>query len=145
MIQPDEMDWQIIQALRREMVSNSELARQLGVSEGMIRRRIQKLRESNVIACRAQINTEVLENQQLAVVTANVAESRLLDAKAKEIAALEDVLSVSIVSGRYDLVIEVLVDSNRGLVRFLTECLSTIEGISKTESFLFLKSYNKLV
>ena len=41
--------------------------------------------------------------------------------------------------------LEVLVDSNRGLVRFLTETLSTIDGISTTESFVTLKSYKKYV
>jgi Lrp/AsnC family transcriptional regulator for asnA, asnC and gidA len=55
------------------------------------------------------------------------------------------VLSVSIASGRYDLIAEVLVDSNRGLVRFLTEELSAVEGVISSESFLMLKSYNKFV
>jgi Lrp/AsnC family transcriptional regulator for asnA, asnC and gidA len=40
---------------------------------------------------------------------------------------------------------EVLVDSNRGLVKFLTEDLSTIQGIALTESFLMLKNFNKFV
>ena len=145
MTQPDDIDWQIIRRLRERLVSNSELARDMDVSEGMIRRRIQRLREAGIIALRAQINTEVLANQQLAVVGVSVSESRLLDEKARQIAALDDVLSVSIVSGRYDLLVEVLVDSNHGLVRFLTEDLSTIAGISKTESFVLLKSYDKLV
>ena len=143
--QPDDIDWQIIRRLREQLVSNSELARDMNVSEGMIRRRIQRLRDAGIIALRAQINTEVLANQQLAVIGVSVAESRLLDEKARQIAALDDVLSVSIVSGRYDLLVEVLVDSNHGLVRFLTEELSTIAGISKTESFVLLKSYDKLV
>ncbi|MGA2615230.1 MAG: Lrp/AsnC ligand binding domain-containing protein [Spirochaetia bacterium] len=60
-------------------------------------------------------------------------------------ARLENVLSVSIASGRYDLIAEVLLDSNRGLVRFLTEELSTIEGILASESFIMLKNYNKYV
>jgi len=86
-----------------------------------------------------------LENQQLAVVAATLMEAKLLDKKAQEISELENVLSVSIVSGQYDLLIEVLVESNRGLVGFLTEKLSKIEGISKTETFVILKSYQKWV
>jgi Lrp/AsnC family transcriptional regulator for asnA, asnC and gidA len=49
--------------------------------------------------------------------TGHLAESRLLKAKAKEMSALENMLAVSIVSGCYDLIAEVLVDSNRGLVQ----------------------------
>jgi Lrp/AsnC family transcriptional regulator for asnA, asnC and gidA len=74
-----------------------------------------------------------------------VAESRLLERKAEEISHLPNVLSVSITSGRYDLIAEVLVDSNKGLVKFLTEELSGIEGITRSESFIMLKNYNKYV
>ncbi len=94
---------------------------------------------------RALINPDVLDNKQLALVAMRVAESRLLETKAEELARLPNVLSVSIASGRYDLIAEVLVDSNRGLVRFLTEELSGVEGVVSSESFLMLKSYNKYV
>lgn len=144
-MQPDETDWKIINILRQGNQPNNTLARTLGVSEGMVRRRIQKLKEAGILTVRALINPDVLENQQLAMIAINVAESRLLDAKANEIAELEDVQSVSIVSGQYDLLVEVLVDSNRGLVKFLTGTLSQIQGISKTESFLMLKSCRKFV
>jgi Lrp/AsnC family transcriptional regulator for asnA, asnC and gidA len=98
-----------------------------------------------VLEIRALINPEVLSNKQLALVAMRVAESRLLESKAEEVAKLPNVLSVSIASGRYDLIAEVLVDSNRGLVRFLTEELSTVAGVVGSESFLMLKSYNKFV
>jgi Lrp/AsnC family transcriptional regulator for asnA, asnC and gidA len=94
---------------------------------------------------RALINPDALENQQLALIAMSVAESRLLESKAKEVSALENVLSVSIVSGRYDLIAEVLVDSNRGLVQFLTGQLSKVKGIAHSESFLMLKNYRKFV
>ena len=77
--------------------------------------------------------------------TVNVSEPRLLDIKAQEISKLDHVLSVSILSGQYDLIIEVLVDSNQGLIRFLTEELAAVEGLLKTETFLLLRSYNKWI
>ena len=86
---------------------------------------------------------EILENQQLALLGVNVAESKLLDQKAQEIAELEGVISVAIVSGRYDLLVEILVASNKGLIQFLTKTLSTIKGISKTETFVMLKTHKK--
>ena len=115
------------------------------MSEGMIRRRLQRLKDAGILKIRALINPDVLENQQLAILAANVRESRMLDSKAAEIGELPGVLSVSIVSGRYDLIAELLIDSNHGLVKFLTEVLPQVEGISKTESFLLLKSHKKFV
>lgn len=144
-MQPDATDWKIIEILRKGTVPNNTIAAQLGISEGTVRGRMKKLREAGILQVRALINPEVLENKQLALVALRVTESRLLDRKAEEVSKLRDVLSVSITSGRYDLIAEVLVDSNRGLVRFLTEQLSAVEGVLSSESFLMLKSYAKYV
>lgn len=144
-MQPDKTDWQIINLLSEKYLPNITVAKKLGLSEGTIRQRIKKMQTSGILKIKALRDTNVLENQQLAIVAVNVAQANLLDKKAKEISQLEEVLSVSIVSGRYDLLIEVLVDSNKGLVKFLTESLSSIKGISTTETFLVLKSYNRWV
>ncbi|HTP58250.1 MAG TPA: Lrp/AsnC family transcriptional regulator [Spirochaetia bacterium] len=144
-MQPDQTDWKIISILKRADVPNNTIARKLGVSEGTVRARLKRLKEAGILQVRALINPDVLENKQLVIVAVRVAESKLLERKAEELARLENVLSVSIASGRYDLIAEVLLDSNRGLVHFLTEELSTIEGILASESFIMLKSYNKFV
>ncbi|OHE66189.1 MAG: hypothetical protein A2Z99_06810 [Treponema sp. GWB1_62_6] len=144
-MQPDETDWKIIRILQAGYAPNNTIARELGISEGTVRLRLKKLKEAGILEVKALINPDVLENQQLALVAMRVAESRLLERKAEEVAALESVISVAIASGRYDLLAEVLVDSNRGLVRFLTEQLSTVEGVISSESFLMLKSYGKFV
>ena len=144
-MQPDETDWKIIRILQAGYAPNNTIARELGISEGTVRLRLKKRKEAGILEVKALINPDVLENQQLALVAMRVAESRLLERKAEEVAALESVISVAIASGRYDLLAEVLVDSNRGLVRFLTEQLSTVEGVISSESFLMLKSYGKFV
>jgi Lrp/AsnC family transcriptional regulator for asnA, asnC and gidA len=141
----DELDTKIVARLRVENMSNSALADELGLSEGTVRQRIKKLKEAGVLKIRALINPDSLVRQQLATIAVNISESRLLDAKAKEIALLANVLSVSITSGQYDLIVEILVDSNHGLVEFLTQTMAQVEGIAKTESFLMLKNYNKFV
>jgi Lrp/AsnC family transcriptional regulator for asnA, asnC and gidA len=144
-MQPDETDWKIIDTLKEGWVPNNTIARKLGVSEGTIRTRLKRLKDAEIMTVRALINPDVLANKQLVHVAMNVAESRLLENKAAEIARLSNVLSVSIASGRYDLIAEVLVDSNKGLVLFLTEELSQIQGITRSESFIMLKNYNKFV
>lgn len=144
-IQLDTTDQKIIKILREEHISNTDLAKELGVSEGTVRQRLKKLKQSGILKITAGINPDVLENQQAALVAVNVAKAALLEQKAGELSELPHVLSVSIVSGRYDLLVEVLVDSNHGLVDFLTGELAEVEDISATESFLLLKSYGKYV
>lgn len=144
-MEPDELDWKIINILATESVPNSTIADAVNVSEGTVRGRIKKLKEAGILQVRALINPDVLANKQLVLIGMQVAESRLLETKAAEVATLAGVQSVAIVSGRYDLIAEVLTDSNRGLVRFLTEDLSKISGIQSSESFIMLRSYNKFV
>lgn len=144
-MRPDDTDWKIIDRLRQEYVGNTVLAREIGVSEGAIRQRLKRLKEAGILKVTAQIDPEVLDNQQLAVIAINVGEAALLQTKATEVAALDKVLSVAIVTGRYDLMAEILVDSNHGLVDFLTCELPQVSGITTTESFLLLKSFGKYV
>lgn len=144
-MQPDKTDWKIINMLSEKHIPNITIAKKLGLSEGTIRQRIKKLQDSGILKIKALRDPNVLENQQLAIVTANISQANLLDKKAKEIAELQNVLSVAILSGRYDLLIEVLVDSNKGLMKFLTESLSSVKGISATETFVMLKSYHKWI
>jgi len=144
-MEPDELDWKIIEILRKGNESNNALARRLDISEGTVRQRIKRLREAGVLEIRGLINPEILNNQQLAMIAVSLSESNLLEQKAEELLTLNNVLNVSITSGRYDLFVEVLIDSNRGLVDFLTRELPRVKGITKTESFLMLKSYHKFV
>jgi Lrp/AsnC family transcriptional regulator for asnA, asnC and gidA len=144
-MQPDKTDWQIIHMLSEKHMSNTVIARRLGVSEGTVRQRLKRLQSQGILKIKALRNPILLQDQQLALVTVNVSEPRLLDIKAKEISKLNHVLSVSILSGQYDLIIEVLVDSNQGLIRFLTEELAAVQGLRKTETFLLLRSYNKWI
>ena len=144
-MQLDTVDWKIIDILRESHVPNSAIAKELNLSEGAIRQRLKKLKESGVMVVRGLINPDILENQLIALVAININESAQLETKAQEISELGHVQSVNITTGRYDLMVEVLVDSNKGLVRFLTEQLSRIRGISSTESFLMLKGYNRYI
>mgnify|MGYP006284770893 CR=1 FL=1 len=142
---PDERDWQIISLLRSGVISNSAIAKELGVSEGMIRQRIKRMKDQGVLSLRGLINPEILQDRQVVWLGISIAATRQLKEKAEEVSHLPDVLSVSIVAGRYDLIVELLLDSHRGLVSFLTEQLASVEGIVSTESFVTLRNYSKFV
>ena len=145
MVELDKTDRDIIAILSEENTTNNAIAEKLKITEGTVRQRIKKLREAGVLKIRGLINPEILENQQLAFIMITLAEARLLDSKATEISQLTQVLSVSLITGRYDLLIEVIVESNKGLVNFLTDELSQINGIAHSETFMSLKSINKFI
>ena len=61
-MQPDKVDWQIIELLSRQHDTNTTIANELGVSEGMIRQRMKKLQDAGIVKIRALRDPEVLEN-----------------------------------------------------------------------------------
>jgi Lrp/AsnC family transcriptional regulator for asnA, asnC and gidA len=93
----------------------------------------------------ALVNPEIISEHQLCVIGMKVVESKRLESTAQAVSNLPEVRSVAIVTGRYDLLVEVLVDSNHGLIRFLSESLASVQGIESSETFLLLKTYDKWI
>ena len=140
----DELDQNIVAELQRNgRETNSAIAKKYGINEGTVRQRIKKLTDSGAIRISAQINPEKLDNYQLFTLGVNVRESRELKRVAERLSTLPEIQNVAIVSGRYDILLEIAVTSKKAFVEFLTESLSEIEGLAHTESFMLIKTYNK--
>jgi Lrp/AsnC family transcriptional regulator for asnA, asnC and gidA len=142
----DELDRGIVKALRADgRTNNSAIAAQLGVAEGTVRQRMKKLTDAGVVKVSALVNPEIISEHQLCMIGMKVSESKRLETSAHAVSSLPEVRSVAIVTGRYDLLVEVLVDSNHGLIRFLSESLASVQGIESSETFLLLKTYDKWI
>ncbi len=142
----DNIDKKIINILGKHgRINNKNIASQLFVSEGTIRNRIRKLTESGVLTVSGLINPNTVDDKQLVFLGIRISSSKDLEKKAEEISELHRVQSACIISGRYDIIIEVWVDLKYGLIDFVSKQLTSIDGINSTESFVVLKSYNKLV
>ena len=74
----------------------------------------------------------------MALVGLRVSGSHLL-AVAEAIAAFDEVVYLVVVSGRYDIVLEVVCKDHADLLRFLADKLYTVDGIRESESFVHLK------
>jgi Lrp/AsnC family transcriptional regulator for asnA, asnC and gidA len=142
----DAMDRRIIGLLNRDgRITNKEIATALAVSEGTIRNRIRKLSRAGLLKIAGLINPDDSPTRQLMLLGVNIACSRDLIRKAGEIAKLEGVLSAYITAGRYDIMVEVWIDAKGGLIHFLSQTLARVPGITSTESFLIMKSFNKWI
>ena len=58
---------------------------------------------------------------------------------ADKIAKLDEVVYLVVVSGRYDILIEVFCRDHADLLKFITEKLYGVEGVRETETFMHLK------
>ena len=135
----DEIDLQIIEMLRKDgREAFAQIAERLNVSPGMIRQRYSRLVELGVLKVVAITNPLQRGLKTMALVGIRTAGDRMLEI-ADKVAALEQVVYLVVVSGRYDLVAEVFCRNNEDLLKFITEKLYSIEGIRETETFMHLK------
>ena len=135
----DETDLNIIESLRKDgRVAFAQIAEQLGVSPGMIRQRYARLVEQGFLKIVAVTNPLRMGYKTMAMIGIRVEGSKLLNVAGK-ISKLDEVIYLVISSGRFDIFAEVVCRDHEDLLRFLTEKLSTIDGVRESESFMHLK------
>ena len=144
-IQLDQTDRQIIACLQANgRESFKSIAQKLGVSDGTIRLRTERLIKSGYLRISAAVDPMFFEDGLTATVGVSL-EGRANQEIMRAIATLDGVQSVANVSGRFDLLVEIHVASRSDLRRFLVDDLSAIGGIQNTETFLYLETINKWV
>ncbi|HEX9386882.1 MAG TPA: Lrp/AsnC family transcriptional regulator [Anaerolineales bacterium] len=135
----DETDLNIIESLRKDgRVAFAQIAEQLGVSPGMIRQRYTRLVEQGFLKIVAVTNPLRMGYKTMAMIGIRVDGSKLLSV-AEKISKLDEVIYMVISSGRFDIFAEVVCRDHEDLLRFITEKLSTIDGVRESESFMTLK------
>jgi Lrp/AsnC family transcriptional regulator for asnA, asnC and gidA len=135
----DQTDLRIIDALQKDgRVAFAQIAEQLNVSPGMIRLRYNRLIEEGYLRVVAITNPLRMGFKTMALIGIRADGSKLLDV-AEKISKLDEVIYMIISSGRFDIFAEVVCRDHEDLLRFITEKLSTIDGIRESESFMHLK------
>lgn len=129
----DSLDRQILGYLRKNgREANTEIARQIGVSEATVRNRIQNLLGEGVVQIVAVTNPAKL-GIEVDVAIGITCEPSAILAAGHALAAMEEIRFVSLVSGRYDIFAEGLFRNKDELCVFLTERLASIPGVRKAE------------
>lgn len=77
-----------------------------------------------------------------AIILINV-ERHKVNEVAEQLAGMREISEVYSVSGNYDLIAIVRVDSNDDLAELVTNHLLKIDGIEKTETLLAFKAYSR--
>jgi Lrp/AsnC family transcriptional regulator, regulator for asnA, asnC and gidA len=135
----DDVDRQIIDALQKDgRAAFSQIAGRLNVSPGMIRQRYNRLVEQGILRVVAITNPLRMGFKTMAMIGVRADGSKLLEV-AEKVANLDEVIYMIIASGRFDIFAEVVCRDHEHLLRFITEKLSTIDGVRESESFMHLK------
>ena len=138
----EELDRKIIIELQRNgRMSYKAIAKKLKVSDGTIRFRTHRMMQDNLIRITASVNPFFFKTSIMAIVGMKL-EKRTHREVMKKISKLRPVNSVCNITGRYDILVEVILDSREELNKFLVEDISRIGGIQSTETFIYLDAIN---
>ncbi len=141
----DSTDLKILQILEKNgRTPNNEIAARISISEGTVRNRIKKLIDSNFLMVKGLTNAEHWIDKQLIFILVQLEITKNWKDIAKKVSELKAVKSVSMITGRFDLIIELFIEPHN-LINFLTQDLASVGNISSTESLVTIKYFNKWV
>mgnify|MGYP004550032407 FL=1 len=139
----DETNKAIIKELSNGRKAFSAIAENIGITENTVRSRVNKLLEDGVLQISGLVDPQYVPEMQVVIMGIKLSTLNL-EEKAKEFLSLKGVISVVVVTGRYDLIIHLATDTtgDNNLLNFFKNELSKVKGVSDVETFVVYQSHN---
>ncbi len=136
--QLDDVSKSIIEQLQQDgRRSYAAIGKVVGLSEAAVRQRVQRLIESGVMQIVAVTDpTELGFNRQAMI---GVKVSGDIDTVADAISKMEEVDYVVVVAGSFDVMVEVVAESDDHLLEIVSKRIRSIPQVMATEIFVYLK------
>jgi Lrp/AsnC family transcriptional regulator for asnA, asnC and gidA len=133
----DEVSKAIIAQLQQDgRRSYAAIGKVVGLSEAAVRQRVQRLIESGVMQVVAVTDPLELGFARQAMVGIEV--TGPLDQVADSLAELDEVDYVVVTAGSYDVLVEVVCESDDHLLELISGKIRNIPGVVRTETFMYL-------
>jgi Lrp/AsnC family transcriptional regulator for asnA, asnC and gidA len=121
----------------------SDIAARLGISTPTVRGRLRQLVSAGVLRIAAVVNASETPELTIAIIGLSL-ERYNLEEMVERMAALDEVSWAAVVTGRYDIIAEVVsTEGMNGLYDFLNASLQKLGGIQSSEVFVVMKASHK--
>ncbi len=137
----DEINYAIINHLRDGRIPFKKIADNLEISEGTVRARVKKLKDEGILDITALVDPEALPDQSVLMVGVRLKDMDLVK-KGEEFSKLRGVVSVCVVTGRFDLILTVMLTKEFTMLKFYTEEVAKLKNVGAVETFVVYKSFN---
>ena len=138
----DDIDKAIIEQLQQDgRLPYTKLGAAVGLSEAAVRQRVQRLVESGVVQIVAVTDPLTLGFRREAMIGLKIEGD--LRGVADIIASIPEVSYVVVVSGSFDLLMEVVCEDDEHLLALLNDNVRSIPGVRSTETFTYLRLYKQ--
>ncbi len=116
-----------------------EIARNIGISGAAIHQRLRKLEQSGLLAgSKFVINPKVLGYSTMAFVGVYLDKAMRNPEAVKVLKKIPEVLECHYTTGNWSILIKILCKDNEHLMNVLNHKIQSIEGVSRTETFISL-------
>jgi len=137
--QIDELDFLILRELQKDgSMSLTVMAKNLDVSIGTVRNRMARLLEDKTIQIIGRIEPDKVGFHAYARIFISVKPAKHIREVAKKLSNLPEVSFLALISGKYDLELNVQCRDNNHLLDVL-EKIQGIEAVYETETNMYLK------
>lgn len=131
-----DLDKQIIAILKQDgRTSNQKIADELGVTTSVVASRIRRMESAKAMKIVAVSDFSAFNHNVLLIIGVDV-KGRRADDVAKDLAEIDEVLVVHLVSGRHDIEILATLGSVDGVSDLLLNKLSKVPGVRGLDSSL---------
>ena len=141
----DAQDKKLVAELTRDgQLSPGKIGEEIGVTAPTVRSRMKNLIAAGALKVAGIVNPMKTKGLTVALVGISLHSHELLDEKLDQIGSLPRVNWCAVVTGRYDIIVEIICSDDIGdLYDFLDKDMSKVGGISSSESFVVMKSRRK--
>ena len=134
----DDVSKAIIEQLQQDgRRSYAAIGKVVGLSEAAVRQRVQRLTESGVMQVVAVTDPLQLGFARQAMV--GIRAKGELESVAEALGEIDEVDYVVITAGTFDILVEVVCESDDHLLELLSAKIRTIKNVETTETFMYLK------
>ena len=137
----DKINIAIIKHLRNGRKSFKKIAQEMDIAENTVRGRVKKLIAEGILEISGIIDPEAIAGHRVVIVCVKLKTMDLVE-KGKEFSKLRGVVSVSVVTGRYDLILTVMLQEGFGLLEFYTQEVAELKDVQSVETLVVYKGYN---
>ena len=144
----DDAGEKILEILTKDAkAKNDDIAKQLNLTVDVVNDYIEKYEKDNIIlGYKTNINWQRIRQHVVnALIEVKVQPERKVgfDSVAESIYKFPEVSSVSLLSGGYDLLVQIEGENLREVALFVSEKLAPIDGVQSTVSHFILKKYKE--
>ena len=135
----DDLDFAILAHLQEDgRKSFTDIAKDLDIAVGTVRNRVTKLLDDNTLKIIGRVNPHRVGFNAPATINVSL-QPQYIEEAIEEIAKFPEVSYLALVTGEYDLVVDVMCENGSHLTEFLINRLSKVKGISKMQTSIVLR------